>query len=210
MVSFEKPGRPPNDPAEERLRIYVAALPAIRKDGARASMDALARLAHMSVGGVYHYFDTKRQLLLHGLSPEALELACRTFHDTMVGAADDGPAEVTSAYVDKTVHMFRLIQPAATAALEMSIAEMRAQLATALHQDADGLIQVLAKVSPDLTEQSRVELASGIRRTLMALALDPQATEADVRRQLTAVLRGFVEDRKITNHNPRSAEGPRS
>lgn len=202
-MSFEKPGRPRTDPAEERLRIYTAALPAIHKDGARARMDSLARLAHMSVGGVYHYFQTKRQLLLHGLSPEALGLACRTFHDAMLQAADDGPAEVTSAYVDKTIQMFRLIQPSATAALEMGIVEIRAQLASALRQDADGLIQVLAKVIPDLTEQSRVELATGIRRTLMALALDPQATEADVRRQLTAVLRGFVDDRKIANQDLR-------
>lgn len=192
-MSFEKPGRPRNDPAEERLRIYAAALPAIRKEGARVRMDALAKLAHMSVGGIYHYFDTKRSLLLHGLSPEALGLACHTFHEALLEAADDGPAEVASVYVDKTVHMFRLIQPAARAALEMGIVEMRAQLAAVLHQDADGLIQVLARVTPDLTEQSRVELATGIRRTLLALALDPQATEEDVRRQLTAVLRGFAD-----------------
>ena len=191
-MSFEKPGRPPNNPAEERLRIYAAALSVIRKDGARANMNAIAKSAHMSVGGLYHYFDSKHDLLLHGLNPEALALACDTFHEAMLEAADQGPQAVASVYVDRSIFMFRLIQPAAMAALEMGIAEMKVQLESALHQDADSLIQVLVTVIPDLTEGTRADLAAAIRRTLLALSLDPHATDNDVRRQLTAVLRGFI------------------
>lgn len=191
-MSFEKPGRPANDPAEERLRIYTAILPVSRTHGARARVSAMAEAAHMSVGGIYHYFDSKRSLMLHGLDPEALALACGTFHRAMLKAADNGPDAVAAAYVDKSVYMFRLVQPAAIAALEMGIGEMRAQLERALHQDADGLIQVLATVTPDLADGSRSDLAIAIRRTLLALSLDPNATEDDVRRQLTAVLRGFI------------------
>lgn len=191
-MSFEKPGRPANDPAEERLRIYAAALPVIREEGARASMNAIAQSAHMSVGGIYHYFDSKHDLLLHGLNLEALALACDTFHRAMWDAVDRGAPAVAAAYVDKSVYMFRLIQPAALAAVEMGISEIRAQLAGAMQQDADGLIQVLIAVSPDLSDGTRTDLAAAIRRTLLALSLDPQATEDDVRRQLTALIRGFV------------------
>lgn len=159
-------------------------------------MDELARLAHMSVGGIYHYFDSKRSLLLHGLNPEALSLACETFHKAMEEAAKRGGTAVVSAYIDRTIYLFRLIQPATTAALEMGIAEMKSQLAEALHQDADGLVEVLATVVSDLGQKSRIELAAAIRRTLMALSLDPQATEDDVRTQLTAVLRGYADVRQ--------------
>lgn len=191
-MSFEKPGRPANDPAQERLRIYAAILPVSRTHGARARMSALAEAAHMSVGGIYHYFDSKRNLMLHGLDPEALALACGTFHGAVLEAADDGPEAVAAAYVDKSVYMFRLIQPAALAAVEMGIGEMRTQLEKSLHRDADGLIQVLATVAPDLADGSRSDLATAIRRTLLALSLDADATEDDVRQQLTALLRGFI------------------
>lgn len=192
-MSFEKPGRPRNDPAEERLRIYAAALPAIRNDGAKARMDALARLAHLSVGGLYHYFDNKRSLILHGLSSEALSLACATFHDDMERAAEKDVDAVISVYAERTVYLFRLIQPAVTAAMELGIAEMRSRLAEVLRQDADGLVDVLAKVGTDLDRKALADLAVAVRRNLMALSLDPNSSENDVRTQLTALLRGYVD-----------------
>jgi AcrR family transcriptional regulator len=155
-------------------------------------MSAMAEAAHMSVGGVYHYFDTKRQLLLHGLNPEALALACTTFHEAMLKDSPQGQGAVASVYVEKSIYMFRLIQPAAMAALELGMDETKAVLESVLRQDADGLIEILATVTPELTDGSRADLAIAIRRTLLALSFDPHATEEDVRRQLTAVLRGFV------------------
>lgn len=63
-------------------------------------MSSLTTSAHMSVGGLYRYFNRKQSPLLHGLNPEALALACHTFHEAMSDAADDGPADVTSIYMD--------------------------------------------------------------------------------------------------------------
>jgi hypothetical protein len=88
--------------------------------------------------------------------------------------------------------MFRLIQPAATVALELGRDETRAVLDGALRQDVDGLFDVLETVSPALSKDSRADLALAIQRTLLALSFDPNATERDVRRQLTAVLYGFI------------------
>ncbi len=195
-MSFEKPGRPRNDPAEERIRIYAAALPAIRRHGARARMDSMARLANISVGGLYHYFDSKQSLLLHGLNPEALGLACHTFETQMSEGAKKGPNEVASVYVDRTIYIFRLIKPAIAAAAELGVAEMQSQLAKTLQQDADGLVETLGKVVPQLDDESQVELAAAIRRTLLALSLDPTATEEDVRTQLSTVLRGHIHLRE--------------
>ena len=110
----------------------------------------------------------------------------------MRAAADDGPAEVTSIYLEKTIYMFRLIQPAAMVAVEMGIDEIKTQLGAALQEDADGLIEVLATTTPQLPAETRHDLPAAIRRTLLALSLDPNATENDVRIQLTAVISGFV------------------
>lgn len=189
-MAFGKPGRPAHDAAAERLRIYAAAIPVIRRHGARAHMADMAEAAHMSVGGVYHYFDTKRRLLLHGLDPEALALACRSLHAAM--HAGTNPGEVAGAYIEKTVYMFRLIQPSAVALLELGLDEAKLELAQALRQDADGLVEALVRVAPDLEGGTLTALSKAIRRTLLALCFDPDVTEEDVRRHMETLLHGFV------------------
>ena len=44
-------------------------------------MRQAAKAAHLSLGGLYHYFLTKRDLVLHSLKPEALARVCTDFHD---------------------------------------------------------------------------------------------------------------------------------
>lgn len=41
-------------------------------------MRQAAAAAHMSVGGIYHYFPSKRDLVLFVLSPEALQRLCHS------------------------------------------------------------------------------------------------------------------------------------
>src|SRR5919202_6385305 len=71
-MAFGKPGRPPEDRLARPREIYEAVIPLIYRDGARRlSMRSAARAAHMSVGGLYHYFPAKRDLVLHGLREDA-------------------------------------------------------------------------------------------------------------------------------------------
>jgi AcrR family transcriptional regulator len=43
-------------------------------------MRRAARAAHLSLGGLYHYFPTKRDLVLHALKPQAVARLCAEFH----------------------------------------------------------------------------------------------------------------------------------
>ena len=75
---FGKPGRPREDVFRRRLEIYTAVAPLLEKAGARGlTMRQAAAAAHMSVGGIYHYFPAKRDLVLFVLSPDALQRLCQ-------------------------------------------------------------------------------------------------------------------------------------
>jgi len=63
-----KPGRPPEDRLKRQHEIFLAVAPLIERYGARRlTLRQAARAAHLSLGGLYHYFPTKRDLVLHAL-----------------------------------------------------------------------------------------------------------------------------------------------
>ena len=76
-----KPGRPPEDRLKRQHEIFLAVAPLIERYGAkRLTMRQAARAAHLSLGGLYHYFPTKGDLVLHALKPEAVARLCAEFH----------------------------------------------------------------------------------------------------------------------------------
>jgi AcrR family transcriptional regulator len=78
---FGKPGRPPEDVFLRRREIYMAVAPLIEKNGPKGiTMRQAAASAHMSLGGIYHYFPSKRELVLFGVSPELFARSCADFH----------------------------------------------------------------------------------------------------------------------------------
>src|SRR4030095_8768277 len=80
-VMSGKPGRPPEDRLRRQHEIFLAVAPLIERYGARRlTMRQAARAAHLSLGGLYHYFPTKRDFVLHALKPEAVARLCAEFH----------------------------------------------------------------------------------------------------------------------------------
>ena len=104
-MAFGKLGRPPEDRLARQSEIYWAVSPLIIRDGARRlSMRQAARAANLSIGGLYYYFPTKRELLLHGLCPAALLRYCAVFHgeyDTLTATDPQGYLEVGIGVVAK-------------------------------------------------------------------------------------------------------------
>jgi DNA-binding transcriptional regulator YbjK len=87
-----KPGRPPEDRLKRQHEIYLAVAPLIERHGAkRLTMRQAARAAHLSLGGLYHYFPTKRDLVLHALKPEAVARVCAEFHGRHADLARTDP-----------------------------------------------------------------------------------------------------------------------
>lgn len=194
-AAFGKAGRPAKDPVEERLRIYRAAGPLILEFGVRGTtIDAVARRACLSPGGIYHYFASKRDLLLYGLMPEALSAACLAATEGLHAALASRPppaiAEVIDLYVEKNVEMIEFVRPSLHAAIELGRPELRRRLSAGVREDADSLVTALRSLHPDLARRS--DLANAIRRTILGIALDETIPAVEARQQLRWVFRQLL------------------
>jgi hypothetical protein len=115
-----KPGRPPEDRLRRQHEIYLAVAPLIERLGAkRLTMRQAARAAHLSLGGLYHYFPTKRDLVLHALKPEAVARLCAEFHGRHADLARTDPGRYVQADVAYMARQCFFLRPAFQAALEL-------------------------------------------------------------------------------------------
>lgn len=204
VMKFGKVGRPAKDPVGERLRIYRAAGPLILERGVRGTtIGAVARAACLSPGGIYHYFTSKRQLVLYGLEPQALSRACMEeaaeLHDALASARRSDLAEVIGLYVEKNVRMLEFVRPALHAAVELGRPELRRRLSAGIKEDADHLVSALRSLHPDATQQTAEESANAIRRTILGLAVHETVTAAEARRQLLWLFRQLLRWSRVSD-----------
>src|SRR5215217_3662679 len=117
---FGKKGRPSEDRLARQREIFGAVSPLILEVGARRlSMRQAARVACLSIGGLYHYFPTKRALVLHGLCPAALLRHCQDFHAQFGPLASLDPRRYIEEGIEVVVKQVRFCRPAIHAALEL-------------------------------------------------------------------------------------------
>lgn len=186
-IKFSKIGRPTNDAVRERLRIYRAAGPLILENGVRrTTLQAVARVAYLSPGGIYHYFGSKAHLVLYGLEPEAISRECmdsaRDLHAILASNHCADVTDVIGLYVEKNVNMLEFVRPALHAAVELGRLELRRRLSNGISEDVNALVYNLRVHYPGI---SMVEESAGaIRRILFGLAIDEAVTTAEARRQL--------------------------
>ena len=192
-MAFGKPGRPPEDRLARQAEVCAAVGPLILERGVgRLSMRQAAHAACLSIGGLYHYFPTKRALALHPLQPEALLRPCRDFHAAHGQLAERDPAAYLETYLDLLARTAIFLRPAVWAALELGAAEFQESLALgfqmpAIHEEFLGL---LGRALPDAAERDLPGLANAVRRAVVGALLDKGTTEATRRAELAALLAG--------------------
>ena len=119
-MAFGKLGRPPEDRLARQHEIYVAVSPLIVQGGARQlSMRQAARAVSLSIGGLYYYFPTKRELLLHGLCPAALLRFCQEFHAEFDYLTETDPRRYLEEGIAVIVQQAEFCRPSIQAALEL-------------------------------------------------------------------------------------------
>ncbi len=187
-AAFGKAGRPREDRLLRQREIYQAVAPLLVRVGPRRlSMRAAAAAACVGVGTLYHYFPTKRDLVLHGLATEARDRLCRELRVRLEAAGGD-PLE---RYLDTSAAMFAFVRPAALAALELGGDDLRAALDEGLRDNVRELRQTLRSVAPELTPHELTRLGRGVRRVALAFLIDRRVDPADVRDQVGALVAGY-------------------
>jgi AcrR family transcriptional regulator len=124
------------------------------RDGARRlSMRQAAEAACLSIGGLYHYFPTKRDLVLHGLCPETLYRLCEDFHATFGYLTTLDRQRYLNEGIEVVVRQVGFFRPAIHAALELganSFWEVHETVLTGTSFDFEVNLQ---RADPDVSEQ---------------------------------------------------------
>jgi AcrR family transcriptional regulator len=192
-MAFGKPGRPPEDRLARQREIYEAVVPLIYRDGARRlSIREAARAAHMSVGGLYHYFPTKRDLVLHGLSEDARARLCQEYRSRLGDLSGWSAGRHVEAYLDLSIRMFSFARPSVQAALELGAEELQAVLDSGMRTNVGELVETLRLVDAGVPEEDLEALARALRRVMLGALVDRHADLGETREQMRVLIEGHA------------------
>jgi AcrR family transcriptional regulator len=195
-MAFGKKGRPPEDRLARQRAIYRAVAPLILRDGVRSlSMRQAAHAACLSVGGLYHYFPTKRDLVLHGLCPEALLRVCQDFHARSGYLSDRDPRRYLDEGIEVIVEHVSLCRPAIHAALELGTDAFWGVIDTLLTNSTFDFEVHLGRLYPTASEQDLQQWGRAIRRAICAALLDKSVTPNELRDELALIVDSHVRRR---------------
>lgn len=191
-MAFGKPGRPADDPLLRRREIYIAVSPLILEPGTRRlSMRQAAQAASLSVGGLYHHFATKEELVLHGIQPVTIARCCTDFHAGAANLARTNPPAYLEAYLDFLTDMVRFIRPSVCAALELRLETLEATLAPTLATANNAFSATFRAAFPSADDADVVQAGRSLHRALVAALFDRSMTQTELRSELMALLHGY-------------------
>lgn len=187
-----KPGRPAEDRLRRQHEIFLAVAPLIERYGARRlTMRQAARAAHLSLGGLYHYFPTKRDLVLHALKPEAVARLCADFHGRHADLERTDPRRYVQADVDYMARQCFFIRPAFQAALELDAEVGWDHIQASIEGGLESCTRPLGHALPECTPEEIHRLGRSVRRTFFSALLDRTVTPDEMRQELLSLIQGW-------------------
>jgi AcrR family transcriptional regulator len=192
-MAFGKPGRPPADRLARQGEIFEAVGLLILERGVRRlSMPEAAHAACLSIGGLYHYFPTKRELVLHGLDEAARERLCRLHQPEIARHLADGLDRAIEAYLDYSARMLAFVRPSVQAALELGLPDVHGLLNPGWTHNVADLTRVIALLSPETSPCEREALGRAIRGLGLGLLVDPRADMGEWRAHARLLIDGHL------------------
>lgn len=190
----------------------MAVAPMLEGGSARdLRMREAARAAHISLGGLYHYFPTKRELVLHSLTAPAFARLCADFHQEYGHLRDRDPGAFLDAYIDWQVTECAFVRPALWAAMDLGFPVIRDAIAGGIEMGLRDFVEPLKTMAPELTHVEAENLGRALRRLLFAALLDRAISPEDLRRELRALIDGYratagTQERSPTALPPQSTD----
>jgi AcrR family transcriptional regulator len=185
---FGKPGRPREDVFLRRLEIYTSVAPLLEKAGPRITMRQAAAAAHMSVGGIYHYFPSKRDLVLFVLSPEALERLCEK-PDQLIPPFGRTEAQAhLEIFLDGLVRGVPFLRPAVLAAIELGAGPALDFVEATMNTSVRDFVLALRAVQPDMGDSEARAIDRVVRHATLGAMLDRSVSPAELRNELQVIV----------------------
>jgi AcrR family transcriptional regulator len=197
-----KPGRPPEDRLRRQHEIFMAVAPLLERYGAKQlTMRQAARAAHLSLGGLYHYFPTKRDLVLHALKPEALDRVCAEFSAQYGHVRRTDPLRYLVADVDYMApRQCFFIRPAFQAALELGAEDAWHHIEAGIDGRLKSCATPLRQVLPGCTDDEIRSLGRSLRRTFFSALIDRSVAPEEMRVELLSLIRGWPASVRKSSH----------
>jgi AcrR family transcriptional regulator len=168
-------------------------------------MRQAARAAHLSLGGLYHYFPTKRDLVLHALKPEAVARLCAEFHGRNADLERTDPGRYVEADVEYMARQCFFLRPAFQAALELDAEVAWDHIQASIEAGLDSCTRPLAYALPECTPDEIRSLGRSVRRTFFSALIDRTVTPDEMRHELLSLIHGWP----ATVHEETRSERPR-
>jgi AcrR family transcriptional regulator len=192
-MTFGKKGRPPEDRLARQREIYQAVIPLIVQEGARQlSMRQAAQAACLSIGGLYHYFPTKRELVLHGLCPDAILRCCQDFHTQFGHLSEGDPRRYLEEGIELVVEHVNFCRPAIYAAVELGADSFWEVIETVLTGTEQAFEAHLQRLFPEVSGQEVQRWGRAIRRMMCAAMLDKSISPEELRDELRILVDGYA------------------
>lgn len=153
-------------------------------------MRQAAQAACLSLGGLSHYFPTKRELLLHGLNPQALDRLCQDFLLEHGHLREQDPRGFMDAFVDSHLEHVLFIRPSFLAAMELGIETLWSSMQYSLDGTLEEFRDTLKQVLPNPEARDLDALTSALRRVMVGALVEPGMGLQDVKEQLKHLLYG--------------------
>ncbi len=187
-MTFGKPGRPPEDRLLRQREIYEAASPLILAHGSRISMREAAEAACLSVGGLYHYFPTKRDLVLHGLDPLARRRICADEGQRLSELLRRSELSLVDFFVDTTLRLVAFMRPSVVAALDLGDNTLQQTLDARWTTDVGEMVDGFRVMLPDASIADLSALARSIRREMLGVLIEREVDLHVVRTDLERLI----------------------
>ena len=190
-MAFGKPGRPPEDRLLRQREIFAAIAPLIVERGVRGlTMRDAAKAAYVSVGALYHYFPTKRDLVLHPLKQEPLERFCHDYFAKSFGLRSQDPSRFFDGFIEFQAQACLFVRPAVVAAVELGSEEFWPTLDGVIELGLGKFADALRLVVPQAREMDVVRLARSVRHVFIAGIFDRSMTADELRDEVRTVIEG--------------------
>lgn len=188
-MTFGKPGRPPEDRLLRQREIFEAVAPLIETEGARRlSMRDAAHAACLSIGGLYHYFPTKRELVLHGLDPAARRRICADEAERLFELMQRSQLSLVDFFVDTTLRLVAFMRPSVVAALDLGDDTLQQTLDERWTSDVGEMVDGFQLMLPTAPIADLSSLARSIRREMLGALIERDVDLAVVRADLQRLI----------------------
>jgi AcrR family transcriptional regulator len=186
-ASFKKVGRPREDRTARRLEIFLAVAPLLASVGHRLTMEQAARAAHVSVGTLYTYFDSKQSLLQYGLNPEPATLLCERFMLEFGGLEHSDPARYRRQLLAFLIETLSVMRASVDTTIRVGPAVARERAQDVMRQPIPQFVTLVRRGLPVSRRGRSAVYEQLVRRVMVAALLEPEFDATALHEQLQAI-----------------------